>query len=159
LVIGAACLFFATIPATGWADTAPCERNFTVKDGFFGKKIYKTWQDVRALTRQTIFKRAYAYLVKGGWVINLSDMETGVITASQVEESSGGAGKVASLNIFIENSGNYFGGVPGTRGVPGAFRVTMTFSVPNGLDAHEDMVRHNYCDALAEIKDGTYVAK
>ncbi|MGC2049642.1 MAG: hypothetical protein WA635_13665 [Gallionella sp.] len=148
-------MFFAIIPATGWADTAPCEKNFTVKDGFFDKKIYKTWQDIRALTRQTIFKRAYAYLVKGGWVINLADMETGVIIASQ----SGGAGKVASLNIFIENSGNYFGGVPGTRGVTGAFRVTMTFSVPDGLDAHEDMVRNDYCHALAEIKDGTYVAK
>lgn len=158
-VIGVACLVFATIPANVWADTAPCEKNFTARDGFFDKKIYKTWQDIRDLTSQMIFKRAYSYLVKGGWVIKLADTETGVIIASQVEESSGGAGKVASLNILVENSGNYFGGVPSKRGVPGAFRVTMTFSVPGGLHAHEDMVRESFCNALAEIKNGTYAAR
>lgn len=156
LVIGVACLAFATIPATGWADTAPCEKNFTVKDGLFDKKIYKTWQDMVALTQQMIFKRMYAYLVKSGWVINLTDKEAGVIFASQVEESSAGAGKVANMNILIENAGNYFGGLPSGRGFPGGFRITMTFLVPNGLHAHEEMVRKNFCDALAEIKDGTY---
>ncbi len=147
---------FATIPATGWADTAPCEKNFTVKDGLFDKKIYKTWQDMLALTQQMVFNRTYAYLVKDGWVINLANKEAGVISASQVEESSGGAGKVANLNILIENAGNYFGGLPSGRGVPGGYRLTMAFSVPSGLNAHEEMVRKNFCDALAEIKGGTY---
>ena len=158
-VVGVACLVFSTIPATVWAVTEPCEKNFTVKDGFFDRKIYKTWQELLALTRQAIFMRTYTYLVKGGWVINLTDEETGVISASQVEDSSGSAGKMANLNILIENAGNYYGGVAGKRGVPGAFRVTMTFSVPGGLDAHEDMVRKEFCGALAEIKGGTYAAK
>src|SRR3990172_8228649 len=151
-VIGVACLVFATIPATGWAVTEPCEKNFIVKDGFLDRKIYKTWQELQALTRQAIFMRTYTYLVKGGWVINLTDEETGVISASQVEDSSGSAGKMANLNILIENEGNYYGGTATKRGVPGAFRVTMTFSVPSGLDAHEDMVRKEFCGALAEIK-------
>ena len=158
-VIGVACLVFATIPATGWADTAPCEKNFAVKDGFFGKKIYRTWQEIVDLPRQAIFMRTYTNLVKGGWIIKLTDMETGVISASQVDGSSGSTGKVANLNILIENAGNYYGGVAGKRGVPGAFRVTMTFSVPGGLDAHEDMVRKEFCGAFAEIKGGTYAAR
>jgi len=159
LVIGVACLAFATIPATGWADTVPCEKNFTVKDGLFDKKIYKTWQDLVALTQQMIFKRTYAYLVKDGWVINLTDKENGIISASQAEESSGGAGTVANLNILIENAGNYFGGLPSGRDFPGGYRVTMIFSVPGGLHAREEMVRENFCDALAEIKGGTYGVK
>lgn len=158
-VIGVACLVFSTIPATGWADTAPCEKNFAVKDGFFGKKIYRTWQEIVDLPRQAIFIRTYTYLVKGGWIINLTDIETGVISASQVDDSSGSAGKMANLNILIENAANYFGGVASRRGVAVGFRVTMTFSVPSGLDAHEDMVRGNFCEALAEIKGGTYAAR
>lgn len=159
LVIGVACLTFATIPATGWADTAPCEKNFTVKDGFFDKKIYRTWQDLADLSQMMIYRRTYAYLVKDGWVINLTDKGNGIISASQVEESSGGAGKAATMNILIENAGNYFGGLPSGRGMPGGFRITMTFSVPSGLHAHEEMVRENFCDALAEIKGGTYGIK
>lgn len=156
LTIGIACLAFATIPATGWAETVSCEKNFTVKDGLFDRKIYKTWQELVALTQQMIFNRTYAYLVKDGWVINRTDKENGIISASQAEESIGGAGKVATLNILIENAGNYFGGLPSGRGVPGGYRLTMAFSVPSGLNAHEDMVRKNFCDALAEIKGGTY---
>ena len=158
-VIGVACLVFATIPATGWAVTEPCEKNFIVKDGFLDRKIYKTWQELQALTRQAIFMRTYTYLLKGGWVINLTDEETGVISASQVDGSSGSTGKVANLNILIENAGNYYGGAASKRGVPAGFRVTMTFSVPGGLDAHEDMVRKEFCAALAEIKGGTYAAR
>ncbi len=153
LIIGVACLAF---PVTGWTDTAPCEKNFTVKDSLFDKKIYKTWQDMLALTQQMIFKRSHTYLVNDGWMINLTDKEAGVIFASQAEGSSGGAGKVANLNILIENAGNYFGGLPSGRGFPGGYRVTMIFSVPSELHAHEDMVRKNFCDALAEIKGGTY---
>lgn len=150
-------MVFAAIPATVWADTAPCEKNFAVKEGFFDKKIYRTWQDILDLTQQMIFKRTYKYLVKSGWVINLMDKETGVISASQAEILSGGEGKVANLNILIEDSGNYFRGVPSRRGVPGGYRITMTFSVPGELHADEDMVKKNFCAALAEIKDGTYV--
>jgi len=152
-------LVFATIPATGWAVTEPCEKNFTVKDGFFDRKIYKTWQEIPALTQQAILMRTYSYLVKGGWVINLKDEKAGVISAAQVEDSSGSAGKMANMNVLVENAGNYYGGVAGRRGVPGAFRVTMTISAPGGLDAHEDMVRKEFCGALAEIKGGTYAAR
>lgn len=159
LVIGVAYLIFATFPGTGWADIAQCEKNFVVNDGFFDNKIYKTWQDIRDLTQQMLFKRTYNFLVKGGWVINLADNEAGVISAAQFDDSSGSAGKMANLNILIENSGNYYGGVASRRSVPVAFRITMTFSVPSGLHAHEDMVRKNFCTALAEIKDGTYSSK
>lgn len=159
LVIGVACLVLATIPATGWADTAPCEKNFAVKDGFFGKKIYRTWQDLLDLSQMMIYRRAYEYLVKDGWVINLMDKELWVISASQAEELSGGEGKAANLNILVENAGNYFGGIPSGRGTPGAYRITMTFSVPGGLHADEGQVRKYFCAALAEINTGTYVAK
>ena len=158
-VIGVACLVFAAIPATGWAVTEPCEKNFTVKDGFFDRKIYKTWQELLALTRQAIFMRTYTYLVKGGWVINLTDEETGVISASQTEGSSGSAGNMANLNVLVESAGNYYGGVASRRGVPAGFRVTMTISAPGGLAVHEDMVRKEFCAALAEIKGGTYAAR
>jgi len=156
LAIGVACLVFATIPATVRADTVPCEKNFTVKDGLFDKKIYKTWQNLGALTQMMIYRRTYAYLVKDGWVINLTDKENGIISASQAEELSGGAGRAANLNILIENAGNYFGGLPSGRGLPGEYRLTMALSVPGGLHAHEDMVRKTFCDALEEIKGGTY---
>ena len=156
LAIVVACLVFVAIPATGWADTVPCEKNFTVKEGLFDKKIYKTWQNLAALTQMMIYRRTYAYLVKDGWVINLTDKENGIISASQAEELSGGAGKAANLNILIENAGNYFGGLPSGRGIPGEYRITMTLSVPSGLHAREDMVRKNFCDAMAEIKGGTY---
>ena len=159
LITGVACLTFASIPATGWAEAVPCEKNFTIKDGYFDKKIYKTWQDIGSLTRQMVFARMYAYLVKDGWVINLTDREAGIISASQAEELSGGAGKAANLNILVENAGNYFGGLPSGRDVPGAYRVTMVFSVPSGLHAHEGMIKASFCGALAEIQDGTYVAK
>src|SRR4030065_612190 len=138
-VVGVACLVFSTIPATVWAVTEPCEKNFTVKDGFFDRKIYKTWQELQALTRQAIFMRTYTYLVKGGWVINLTDEETGVISASQVDGSSGSTGKVANLNILIENAGNYYGGAARKRGGPAGFRGTVTFSVPGGANTPEDM--------------------
>lgn len=111
-----------------------------------------------ALTLQMIFNRTYAYLVKDGWVINLTDKETGVISASQADEPSGSAGKTATLNILIENVGNYFGGLPSGSGAPGGYRLTMAFSVPGGLHAHEEMVRKTFCDALAEIRYGTYGA-
>lgn len=156
LACGIACLAFATIPATGWAEAVPCENNFTVKDGLFDRKIYKTWQDLVDLSQMMIYRRTYAYLVKDGWAINLADKENGIISASQVEETAGGAGKTATLNVLIENAGNYFGGLPSGRGIPGGYRLTMTFSVPKGLHAQEDRVRANFCDALAEIKDGTY---
>lgn len=158
MVIGVVFMAFATVQTSGWAETAPCEKNITVKDGLFDNKIYKTWQDLVALTRQMIFNRTHAYLVKDGWVINLTDREAGIISASQAGESSSGAVKVANLNILIENAGNYFGGVPSGRGVPGAYRLTMTFSVPSGLHVHEDMIRKSFCDTLAEVKGGTYSA-
>lgn len=158
LVIGVVCLVFA-FPATGWAAAQPCEKNLTVKDGLFERKIYKTWQEIPALTRPAIFMRAYSYLVKDGWIINLTDQESGVISAALVDGSSGSTGKMANLNVLVENAGNYYGGVAGKRGVPGAFRVTMTFSAPGGLQAHEDMVRETFCKALTEIKDGTYAAR
>ena len=150
LAVGIGCLVLLSISTISWADVAPCEKNFTVKEGFFGKKIYKTWQDLQDLMPQTIFKRAYAFLVKEGWVINFTDKETGVISALQQDVSADGGGKVAPLNIFIENAGNYLGGKSGGT------RVTMTFSIPGGLHAQEDMVRKNFCDALAEIKKGSY---
>ena len=156
LAVGIVCMAFTTIPAAGWAETEPCEKNFTVKDGLFNKKIYKTWQDLVELSQQMIFKRTYAYLVKDGWAINLTDKESGIISVSQVEESSDGVGKMANLNILIENAGNYFGGLPSGRGTPGGYRLTMAFSVPSGLHAQEEMVRKSFCDALAEIKGGTY---
>ena len=159
LAIWIACMAFITIPATGWAETVPCEKNFTAKDGMFNGKIYKTWQELADLSQMMIYRRAYAYLIKDGWAINLTDKENGIISASQLEESSGGKEKAASLNILIENAGNYFGGLPSGRGVPGAYRLTMAFSVPSGLIAHEEMVKKSFCDALAEIKGGTYVAK
>ncbi len=158
LTIGVACLACAAFPATGWAQAAPCEKNFTVKEGLLDRKIYKTWQDMLALTQQMIFNRTYAYLVKDGWVINLTDKEAGIISVSQAGDSPVGAGKVANLNILIENAGNYFGGLPSGRGVPGGYRLTMVFSVPGGLHAQEEMVRKTFCDALAEIKYGTYGA-
>ena len=159
LAIGVAWLVFAAIPATGWAEIVPCEKNFAVKDGFFDKKIYRTWQDLRDLSQMMIYRRAYEYLVKDGWVIDRMDKELWVISASQTEELSGGEGKAANLNILIENAGNYFGGIPSGRGTPGAYRITMTFSVPGGLHTNEDQVKKYFCAALEEINTGTYVAK
>ena len=150
LAIGMICFFVTSISTISWADSLPCEKNFTVKDGLFDKKIYKTWEDLLALTPQMIFMRTYALLVKDGWLINFTDKEAGVILASQQEGSAGEGGKVAPLNIFIENAGNYFGGIRG------GFRITMTFAVPSGLHANEDMVRKNFCETLAAIKKGPY---
>ena len=159
LVIGVACLALAAIPATGWADIAACEKNFAVKDGFFDKKIYRTWQDLRDLSQMMIYRRAYEYLLKDGWVINRMDKEYWAISASQAEELSGGEGKAANLNILIENAGNYFGGIPSRKGTLGAYRITITFSVPGGLHTDEGMIKKYLCATLAEIKEGTYVAK
>ena len=147
-VIGMVCLVFLSISTISWADSPPCEKNFIVKDGFFYKKIYTTWQDfeARTLTPQIVLQRAYVFLVKDGWIINSTDKEVGVISASQQEGSLGEGGRVAFLSILAEGSGSYFGGKTGGT------RITTILSVPGGLHTQEDIVRKNFCDMLAYIK-------
>ena len=148
LTIGIGWLALISISAISWADNLPCENNFTVKDGFFDRKVYKTWQDfeARTLTTQIVLQRAYVFLVKDGWIINSTDKEAGVISASLQEGTLGEGGRVASLSILTEGSNSYFGGKAGGT------RVTTIFSVPAGLHAQEDRVRNNFCDILAYIK-------
>ena len=89
LVVGTGLLILAFASTLSWAGSEPCETNFTVKDGLFDKKIYKTWQDFPIVPIQSIYRRAYKSLVKDGWIINLTDKEGGVISASQLAGSSG----------------------------------------------------------------------
>lgn len=147
-IIGMVCLIFAFIPTISRADGLPCEKNFTIKEGFFDKKIYTAWQDhlARTITPQLVFMRAYAFLMKEGWIINFTDKEAGIISASQQEGTLGEGGKVATLNIFTEGSGSYF------AGPTGGIRVTTIFSVPSGLHAQDEMVKKEFCDILAYIK-------
>src|SRR4030066_1706179 len=107
LAIGAGLLIIVSAATPGWAASEPCETNFTVKEGLFDKKIYKTWQEFPIIPLKTIYRRTYKSLVKEGWIINLTDKEGGVISASQLEGSPDEGGKVASLNIFIENAETY----------------------------------------------------
>ena len=148
LATGIGFLALISAPIYGSADGLPCENNFTVKDGFFDRKIYKTWQDfeARTLTNQIVLQRANVFLVKEGWIINSSDKEAGVISASLQEGAPGEGGRVASLSILAEGSNSYLGGKTGGT------RVTAIFSVPAGLHAQEDNVRNNFCDILAYIK-------
>lgn len=145
LIIGIGGLILISISMLGWAENEPCETNFTVKEGLFDKKIYKTWQDFPIVPIQSIYRRVYKSLIKDGWIINLTDKEGGVISASQLEGSPGEGGKVAPLNIFIENAGKY-------GSILGSVKVSMIFSVPSGLHADEHMVRKNFCAILADIK-------
>ena len=145
LAIGAGLLIIVSAATPGWAASEPCETNFTVKEGLFDKKIYKTWQEFPIIPLKTIYRRTYRSLVKDGWIINLTDKEGGVISASQLEGSPGEGGKVASLNIFIENAETY-------GSLLGSVKVSMILSVPSSLHAHEHMVRMNFCAVLSDIK-------
>ncbi|CAG1004906.1 hypothetical protein ANAEL_03280 [Anaerolineales bacterium] len=145
LAIGAGLLILVSAATPGWAASEPCETNFTVKEGLFDKKIYKTWQDFPIIPLQTVYRRAYKSLIKDGWIINLTDKEGGVISASQLEGSPGEGGKVATLNVFIENAGKYGSEL-------GSVRVLMIFSVPSALHASEHMVQMNLCALLSGIK-------
>lgn len=138
-------LVLGSASTLGWADGEPCENNFSVKEGLFEKKIYKTWQDFPIVPIQSVYRRAYKSLVKDGWIINLTDKEGGVISASQLEGSPNEGGKVVPLNIFIENAGKY-------GSILGAVRVSMILPVPGGLHADEHMVRKTFCAILADIK-------
>lgn len=145
-VIGIGCLVLVSVSTASRADSAPCEKNFTVEEGLFNRKVYKTWHDFLLFAPQTIFNRTYTSLVKDGWIINSLDKESGIIFASQLEGSPGEGGKVASLNIIIENARNYF------EGIKGAVRISMILSVPSGLHESDDMVRKNFCDLVTDIK-------
>ena len=143
--IGLAGLLLAFASASAWAEGTQCENSFTVKDGLFNRKVYKTLQDYPIVPIQAIYRRAYKSLIKDGWVINLIDKEGGVISASQLEGSPGEGGKVATLNLFIENAGKY-------GSLLGNVRVTTIFSVPGALQADEHMVRMALCSILGDIK-------
>lgn len=145
IAMGIAGLILVSVSTLSCAESEPCETNFTVKDGLFDKKIYKTWQDFPIVPIQSIYRRAYKSLIKDGWTINLTDKEGGVISASLLEGSPGEGGKVATLNIFIENAGKY-------GSILGSVRTSMIFSVPSGLHADEHMVQMNFCAILADIK-------
>lgn len=139
---GMACLALSLFSTICWADAAPCEKNFTVKEGVLGRQIYNTWQVLPEITTQKAFRRTYIHLAKEGWAINLTDKEFGIISASP-----GDGGKAAPLNVFIEDLGDNGGGVS-----PKGIKVTITFSVPGGLQASEDSIRKSFCETLAEIK-------
>lgn len=144
LTMALACL---ALPAFGQAEGAPCEKNFTVKEGVLGRQIYNTWQVLPEITPQKAFRRAYIYLIREGWAINLADKEFGVISASQQGVSSGEGGKAVPLNVLIEDLGDSGGGLS-----PKGIKATVTFSIPGGLHASEDGVRGSFCDMLADIK-------
>lgn len=145
LIIGIGILTLVSFSRVSWAESEPCVTNFTVKEGLFDKRIYKTWQDFPIVPIQSIYRRAYKSLIKDGWTINLTDKEGGVISASLLEGSPGEGGKVATLNIFIENAGKY-------GSILGSVRTSMIFSVPSGLHTDEHMVQMNFCAILADIK-------
>lgn len=145
LAVGIAGLILAATSASVWAEGTQCETSFTVKEGLFNRKVYKALQDYPIVPIQAIYRRAYKSLVKDGWIINLTDKEGGVISASQLEGSAGEGGKVATLNVFIENAGKY-------GSLLGNVRVSVIFSVPGALQADEHMVRMALCSLLADIK-------
>ena len=146
-ISGMACLALTFFSAISWADSTPCEKNFTAKEGVLGRQIYNTWQVLPEITPQKAFRRAYIYLIREGWAINLTDKEFGIISASQQGVSSGEGGKAAPLNVLIEDLGDSGGGLS-----PKGIKATVTFSIPGGLHASEDGVRRSFCDMLADIK-------
>ncbi|WP_299006944.1 hypothetical protein [uncultured Shewanella sp.] len=109
-----------------------CENNFTHKKTSTGE-IFRTSDVVYHTNKLEAFKKVSKYIAMDGWNINNSDINIGMINASQDVPFSNG--KVAPLNIFINN-------------IEDAIEISISYSTSSGVYSPKDAVMNNFCKII-----------
>ena len=127
----------ASAPAA--TDKRPCAANLTTDGSFWTGRTFKTFQEYPNAKKANAFDQVAAAVATGGWQINTTNKEVGLISASQGVIL--GKGETVPLNAVVRDRSG------------GGVRVELVFQTSVGQAVGADSLRDAFCSILEAVSN------
>jgi hypothetical protein len=114
-------------------DPRACAQNFSYSGSFIAGRTYKTFAQVKGVTKETAMSRVAQFTVNDGWQVNSVDKDMGIISASQTV--SYGEGKTAPLNMTF---------LPEAESV----KLSINYSTSGGVSSPLEAIVDHFCKTI-----------